>query len=259
MRVGGRLAGEVAGVELREGSVDVVEVEHDDRRDPLVGVDLDDVEHLGVELPRALHRGRKHGCDEGKALPADRNDGRRDGSCSDVGDRPHVRDVGVSTVSDSRVHDPTAIVDGQCPRPVAPPWRPSRGPRSTPESLVHSACRVFQPRCRRLQFLEPRERGVEVCLVEHLAAVDHVAFDRQKVDPSPLGVEALLRGPMRRVGDDRSEVAQPMHSLDVDAEVRRDVPRTRGCMRSGRRARTLPAAGGRCSPSPVSSAGARAG
>ena len=42
---------------------------------------------------------------------------------------------------------------------------------------------------------------------------------------SPLGVEALLRGPMRRVGDDRSEVAQPMHSLDVDVDVRRDVPR----------------------------------
>ena len=30
---------------------------------------------------------------------------------------------------------------------------------------------------------------------------------------------------MRRVGDDRSEVAQPMHRLDVDVQVRRDVPR----------------------------------
>ena len=27
------------------------------------------------------------------------------------------------------------------------------------------------------------------------------------------------------MGDDRSEVAQPMHSLDVDADVRREVPR----------------------------------
>ena len=28
---------------------------------------------------------------------------------------------------------------------------------------------------------------------------------------------------MRHVGDDRAEVAQPMHSLDVDAEVWREV------------------------------------
>ncbi len=48
-RVGGRFAGEVAGVEFLEGGVDVVEVEHDVRRDPVVGVDLDDGEHLGVE------------------------------------------------------------------------------------------------------------------------------------------------------------------------------------------------------------------
>ena len=80
------------------------------------------------------------------------------------------------------------------------------------------------------ELVEPRERGVEVCLVEELAAVDQVAFDRQNVDLPPLGVEALLRGPIRRLGDDRSEVAQPMHSLDVDADVRRDVPRgTDGC------------------------------
>ena len=29
---------------------------------------------------------------------------------------------------------------------------------------------------------------------------------------------------MRRMGDDRSEIAQPMHRLDVDAEVWREVP-----------------------------------
>ena len=68
----------------------------------------------------------------------------------------------------------------------------------------------------RLSSFESRERGVEVGLVEKFAAVDQVAFDREEVDHPPLGVEALLRGPMRRVGDDRSELAQPMHSLDVD-------------------------------------------
>ena len=53
VRVRGRFAGEVPGVELLEGGVDVVEVEHDVRRDPVVGVDLDEVEHLVVERSRA--------------------------------------------------------------------------------------------------------------------------------------------------------------------------------------------------------------
>ena len=44
VRVGGRFAGEVPRVELGDGGVEVVEVERDDRRDPVVGVDLDDVE-----------------------------------------------------------------------------------------------------------------------------------------------------------------------------------------------------------------------
>ncbi len=56
---GGRFAGEVAGIEFREGGVDVVEVEHDDRRDPVVGVDLDDVERLGVERLRSRGRTRE--------------------------------------------------------------------------------------------------------------------------------------------------------------------------------------------------------
>ena len=41
--VGGGFACEVAGVELFEGSVEVVEVERDERCDPIVGVDLDEL------------------------------------------------------------------------------------------------------------------------------------------------------------------------------------------------------------------------
>jgi hypothetical protein len=41
--VGCRFAGEVACVELGDGGVKVVGVECDERRDPLVGVDLDHV------------------------------------------------------------------------------------------------------------------------------------------------------------------------------------------------------------------------
>ena len=41
VRVGASLAGEVSGLELFEGGVDVVGVERDARRDPVVGVGLE--------------------------------------------------------------------------------------------------------------------------------------------------------------------------------------------------------------------------
>ena len=41
----------------------------------------------------------------------------------------------------------------------------------------------------------------------------------------PLGVEALLRSPMPAWVTTSSEVGQPMHGLDVDRDVRSDVPR----------------------------------
>ena len=103
-------------------------------------------------------------------------------------------------MSDSGVDHPTAIVTaivvGQHLR------HRLRVPRRVvlQEALVETACRVFQPGCRRMQFLEAGERGVEVCLVEDFAAADQVAVDRQKFDLSPLGVEALLRGSVRRPG-----------------------------------------------------------
>ena len=84
------------------------------------------------------------------------------------------------------------------------PWRPSRGPQNPLKALGYLACRVFQPRCRRLQFIETGERGVEVCLVEDLAAVDEVAVDRQMATRPPFGFDAFLRSPLRGVGYDRS-------------------------------------------------------
>ena len=81
MRMGRGFAGEVPGIELLEGGVDVVKVEHDGRDDPLVGVDLDDAEPLGADLAgRRAAVERQAASDEGKALPAGRNDGRRRGS-----------------------------------------------------------------------------------------------------------------------------------------------------------------------------------
>ena len=49
MRVVGRFAGEVPGIELLEGSVEVVGVKGDERRDPPFGVDLGDIEDIGAE------------------------------------------------------------------------------------------------------------------------------------------------------------------------------------------------------------------
>ena len=51
------------------------------------------------------------------------------------------------------------------------------------EARVGPACRVFQPRCRPAELIEPGDCGVEVRLVEDLAAVDQVVFDREEIDP----------------------------------------------------------------------------
>ena len=42
----------------------------------------------------------------------------------------------------------------------------SSGREGRLEALAHLACRVFEPRRRPTEFVEPRERGVEVRLVE---------------------------------------------------------------------------------------------
>jgi len=47
--VRGRFAGEIAGIELSDGGVEVVGVEGDERRGPLVGVELADTEDIGAE------------------------------------------------------------------------------------------------------------------------------------------------------------------------------------------------------------------
>ena len=56
----------------------------------------------------------------------------------------------------------------------------------------------------------------EVRLVEYLAAVERIAVDRKEHDFSPLGIEALARGPAPLVRNDYSEIAQPMHGLGVE-------------------------------------------
>ena len=160
---------------------------------------------------------------EDEALTAGRNGDRHDGYGPDLSDGLHVRNFGIPTVSDAAVQYATTIV-GQ--KVVGQQFRhgvPVVHRELRQVTLGHSACRVFQSRRRLVSSFEFRDRGVEVCLVEYFEAVDELAFDRQKVDRPPLGLEAV-RGPIRRVGDKRPKVAQPMHSLNVCAEVRREVP-----------------------------------
>ena len=50
LRVGGGLTGEVPGLEFLERGVDVVRIEDDGAGQPVVGIDLDDAEHLSGDL-----------------------------------------------------------------------------------------------------------------------------------------------------------------------------------------------------------------
>ena len=194
------------------------------RRDPIVGVVFGEAENLGGERLGSCIVERKAGVDEGKALAAGRDDGRRHIRDLKAGHHPHVQDHGVSTTADSRAHHPTAIVTGKVVGQYLRYGVPIACRAVRQEALGHLTRGVFQPRCGTAELFEPRDRGVEVCLVEDLAAVDQVTFDRYEVDSPPLGVEALVRGPMRRVGVDRSEVAQPMHNLDVGSDVLAELP-----------------------------------
>ena len=91
----------------------------------------------------------------------------------------------------------------------------SRAAKCVLVALGHLACRVFQPRCRPAELLESRDRGVDGCLVEDFAAVDHVAFDRENADHPPLGVETLLRGLIRHVW------SRPLRGCPAGAPPRR--------------------------------------
>src|ERR1700719_787492 len=68
VRVGGGLAGERAGVEFGDGGGEVVDVECDDRDDPVVGIDLDYLQDIELKRLRSLVAARV-ATNEDKALP----------------------------------------------------------------------------------------------------------------------------------------------------------------------------------------------
>ena len=111
---------------------------------------------------------------------------------SEVGGRPEIFDLGITVLSDACIHRPTTILGSDVLGQDVGEGFPFAGRKASQKSLIHLAGRVFQPRRRPAELIEPRDRGVEVCLVEYLAAADQVAVDRENRAIPPLGVEALL-------------------------------------------------------------------
>ena len=77
MRVGRRFPGEVPRVKLGDRRVHIVGINHDLRRDPIVGVNVGDYELLDDELRVPSIAVWESMMSKGKALPTDRNNGRR--------------------------------------------------------------------------------------------------------------------------------------------------------------------------------------
>src|SRR6202035_3396568 len=110
LRVSARLAREVSGVEFFECGVDVVDVEHDVRREPIVGVELGDAQHFDAEIPLAPVAVWGTDTGQSEALPADRNHGRRY-VCQRVRQGSKIRDHDIAPFPDTDVHHAAAIID----------------------------------------------------------------------------------------------------------------------------------------------------
>ncbi len=145
MRVCRGFPGEILSIEFRCGGVDVVDVEQGERRDLVVGVDLDDVEQIGVEPFGPLVLARETGMYEDQPLAAGGNDGPRHLRYAHIGGRPHDSDDGLGALSDAETHEWTAIVGGNVVGQHLGHRVPVAGRVDRPEPLEGSTCRVFQP------------------------------------------------------------------------------------------------------------------
>ena len=77
--------------------------------------------------------------------------------------------IGMPTVSDPGVHDPTAIVVQKSSASISAIASQSRAAKyAQKRSATRVAAFSSRGACG-VQFLKPRERGVEVCLVEDFA------------------------------------------------------------------------------------------
>jgi hypothetical protein len=157
----------------------------------IVAIELDDTEHFDAEISLLQFAVRGIDTRQGEALPADCNDIQRYVRHS-VGQSSKIVDHDIAPVPNPNVHHAAAIIDKTVVGQYLGRRRPIAVPGAGKEAVICSGRRILQPPRLWLQFLEARERGVEVCLVENLAAADQVAFDRKDVRHAPLAVETLL-------------------------------------------------------------------
>ena len=149
-----RFAPEVAGIELLEGSVDVVVVESDARHDPVVSGDLDEPEQLRLERPRALVIPREVSTKESKVPSAGCDHDRLCAHYAELGNHTHACDFGISTASHPGVDDSAAIVRHSVVGQELRHAVPVAGRKARVEAVVHLFCRVFQPSRRSTEFVE---------------------------------------------------------------------------------------------------------
>ena len=124
----------------------------------------------------------------------------------------------MSTISAARPFGPQRLPpDGdrreKSRRPWSPRWRPNGGPRTGSESVRPLGWPRF--RLPRLRCIPRTPQAQRRCLPHRRSRTGcSIAFDHENVDLPPLGVEVFLRSTTRRMGTDRSDVAQLMNSLD---------------------------------------------
>ena len=162
MRVGGRFASEVPGVEFRKRGLDIVDVERYARREPLVGVDFDDAEHLQAERLGLLIAAPYAGTREREALPARGDDDEVNfvtptstmaRMFASWASRPRRIPL-LTTRRRSSSHTSSAIISAMASQSLAARYALKR--------TYISARRVLEPRRRKAELVESCKRGVDV-------------------------------------------------------------------------------------------------
>ena len=244
VRVVGGFTGEVAGVELGEGGVDVVQVEHDGSRDSSVGVDLDDVRDLVCNRFGVAARGSY--THKGESGPTSRYDAQHFIGDADLGDHLQIFDRGISTsvcipAFTTRRRSSTETLSAS----ISAMAFQSPVTKYRQIALVHLACRVFQPPPGRLSSSNRASAASRSASSKSSPRLMRSPSTVTRRRPATRR-RSPLRHAMRHRGADRSEVGQPVHSFDVDADVWHKVPcGTDVCAQLTGRER-LSLAGGRC-------------
>jgi hypothetical protein len=156
--MGGCFSGEVARVEFLKGRADVIGVEYDVPRQPVVIVDLDHVDYLVVG-PIGHGEGV---ASQDVALATRRNGGRRDVQDPHIGDELHIRDFGIPAASDPGVDDPPSVVSREVVGEDLGHGTPVASPKMRHVALQPAVRLVLQAPLMRVEFIEAGQRLNEV-------------------------------------------------------------------------------------------------